>query len=436
MSLKKIENYFIPNSILDIGANIGQFYSEIKNIFPDSYYYLVEGNENCEPVLKTLSVDYSICLLSDFEKEVDFYVREVEPVCTGNSIYRENTSFYNDDQIVIEKKQTKTLSTLLGEKTFDLIKLDVQGSEIDIINGGLELFRNAKAVLMEVSLVEYNQNAPTKEFVYQYMEDIGFSPVEIIGNINHPLTHELIQQDVLFLNKKYKKIALITTLFDYPETYEPSFYKNALKYFLPGDIHVIRNAGLITHGSYYDKLFFYKTVKVLEYIESTIVGKYDYILFLDGTDTNFIKSPESIIEKFKSLNCNIIMGAEKGLWPPTNYVHLYEHKRAINDSKYLNSGTYFGYTDRIVYHLKDIIEKEYQTGIDDQGRWTIQYLLNDSIIIDQERDFFFSTLDTKGSIKIEGKNVTLLGLNACIIHDNGPHTEDTIKLTSILNENN
>lgn len=233
-----------------------------------------------------------------------------------------------------------------------------------------------------------------------------------------------------------KKIALITALFDYPENYEPSFYKNALKYFLPEDIHVVRNSGLITNGSYYDKLYFYKTVKVLEYIESNIIGNYEYILFLDATDTNFIKSPENLIGKFQKLNCDVVMGAEKGLWPPTNFTHLYENKRAINDSKYLNSGTYFGYTNKIVNHLKEIVEKGYQNGIDDQGKWTIQYLLNDSIIIDQERDFFFSTLDTKDSVKIEGKNVSLIGLDACIIHDNGPHTENTIKLTNILNENN
>lgn len=232
------------------------------------------------------------------------------------------------------------------------------------------------------------------------------------------------------------KISLITSLFDYPDYYQPSFYKNALKYFSSDDIHVIRNSGLITDGSYYDKLYFYKTVKVLEYIELHILGKYDYILFLDATDTNFIKSPEGIVEKFKSLNCNIVMGAEKGLWPPTNYTHLYENKRAINDSKYLNSGTYFGYTNEIVRHLKDIIEKEYQTGIDDQGRWTIQYLLNDDIVIDQEREFFFSTLDTKDSVKIENNEVSLLNLGACIIHDNGPYTDNTIKLTQILNENN
>ena len=203
MSSESIKKYFEPKSILDIGANVGQFYNEIKNIFPNSYYYLIEGSESCEVVLETLNVDYSICLLSDSEKEVDFYIRKNEPRCTGNSIYRENTSFYDDDQILIEKKQTKTLSNLLNNQKFDLIKIDVQGSEIDIINGGLDIIKEAKGILMEVSLMEYNQNAPTKEFVYEYMDNLGFKPVELIGNINHPLTYELIQQDILFLNKKY-----------------------------------------------------------------------------------------------------------------------------------------------------------------------------------------------------------------------------------------
>ena len=203
MSLESIKKYFEPKSILDIGANVGQFYNEIKNIFPDSYYYLVEGSESCEVVLETLNVDYSICLLSDSEKDVDFYIRKNEPRCTGNSIYRENTSFYDDDQILIEKRQTKTLSNLLNNQVFDLIKIDVQGSEIDIINGGLNIIKEAKGILMEVSLMEYNQNSPTKDFVYEYMDNLGFKPVELIGNINHPLTYELIQQDILFLNKKY-----------------------------------------------------------------------------------------------------------------------------------------------------------------------------------------------------------------------------------------
>jgi hypothetical protein len=140
--------------------------------------------------------------LSDIEKDVDFYIRKFEPRCTGNSIYREQTSFYDDDQIIVEKRKTQTISQLLGNKIFDLIKIDVQGSEIDIINGGREIFENSKGILMEVSLVEYNKNAPLKDYVVEFMNDLGFIVTEHIGNINHPLTYQLIQEDLFFLNKK------------------------------------------------------------------------------------------------------------------------------------------------------------------------------------------------------------------------------------------
>ena len=233
-----------------------------------------------------------------------------------------------------------------------------------------------------------------------------------------------------------EKIALLTALFDYPYNYQPSFYRNASKFFKSDDIHVVRNSGLINDGSYYDKLYFYKVVKVLEYIEQNIKGKYEYILFLDATDTNFISEPINLIDKFKELSCSIIMGAEKGLWPPTNYTHMYDQKPVLSEYKYLNSGTYFGYTDKIIDHMKEIIEKEYQTGIDDQGKWTIQYLLSEDIIIDQKQDFFFSTFNSKENVKFDQKNISLINSTAFIVHDNGGHNEETIKLTDLINENN
>ena len=44
MNLEIVKKYYEPKTILDIGANVGQFYNECKSIFTDSYYYLVEGN--------------------------------------------------------------------------------------------------------------------------------------------------------------------------------------------------------------------------------------------------------------------------------------------------------------------------------------------------------------------------------------------------------
>jgi len=432
MDLDKIKKYFTPTTILDIGANIGQFYNNCKKIFPDSYYYLIEGNNFCEEALSGLDVDFSISLLSDKVKTVDFYIRKTEPLCTGNSIYREKTIFFCDDDIKIEKRQTSTLDNLLSGKKFDLIKLDVQGSELDVMNGGLDTIKKSIGVILEVSLIEFNENSPSKKDVINFMNELGFDSVEVLGTISHPITHEIIQEDILFIQRKLNDVALITVLFDYPEYYLPPFYENSKKFLNQEDIHIVRFNNEFIGGSYYDKLFYYKIVGLLDYIKKNILGKYKYVLFLDATDTNFIGSPKEIINKFKKFNCSILFGAEYGLWPPTDFSHLYSNKRKSTDKYYLNSGTYIGYTEKIISNLDEIIEKKYQDGIDDQGKWTIQYLMSQDIEIDQECEIFFSTYLSKKDVSVNGTNIFLIGKNACIIHDNGPYGEETLKLTDLL----
>jgi hypothetical protein len=227
-----------------------------------------------------------------------------------------------------------------------------------------------------------------------------------------------------------ERIAIISPLYGYPNDYVTTFYNKALESFAPEDIHVIRSHDQF-EGTYYDKFFHYKLENVLEYLEANILGKYDYVLFLDALDTTFLKQPTDLVEKFLELNCSIIFGAEQNLWPPTDFSHLYENKRVISRYKYLNSGTYFGYVEKIIEHLKEIVEKRYI--IDDQGTWTIQYLVHDDIIIDQECNFFFSSLDSKDKVSVVDGNVILDGVNAYIVHDNGPYTENTIKLVNMIN---
>jgi len=174
MSLSNIKKYFTPNSILDIGANMGQFYNEAKNLFPNSLFYLIEGNPDCEPQLKTLNIEYKIALLSDKVKTVDFYIREQESTCTGNSIYKENTDFYKEGSYITKKLSTVTLDSIFTDKSFDLVKIDVQGSELDIIKGGLNLIKKSKGVLLEVSLTDFNIGAPNKEEVISFMKSYIF----------------------------------------------------------------------------------------------------------------------------------------------------------------------------------------------------------------------------------------------------------------------
>lgn len=189
----------VPYGILDIGANRGHWAAMAKQLWPSSYIVCVEGNPECDAELKASGFSYRIALLAETEKEVTFYTRRGAPACTGCSIYLEDTQFYAGDAAEPHTMQTETLDSMFPDAVFDLIKIDVQGAELDVLRGGVELVKRAKALLLECSLEQYNKGAPLIDDVRAYCNSIGF-PVEIhMDNIVHPINRNVIQQDKLFL---------------------------------------------------------------------------------------------------------------------------------------------------------------------------------------------------------------------------------------------
>lgn len=199
MNLAKINNHFYPHRVLDIGANIGQFHKECKASYPNSFIFSIEASPECENSLQQITDNYLITLLAKDDSEYSFYSRKEDPTCTGNSIYRELTQFYSDDQLQVLKQKGVKLDDLFTEGSeFDLIKIDTQGSELDIITGGMELIKKAKGVLLEVSLTRYNEGAPLYDEVIAFMQSINFEMVDILDEARNHGAH---QQDILFLNK-------------------------------------------------------------------------------------------------------------------------------------------------------------------------------------------------------------------------------------------
>lgn len=186
-----------PSRVLDIGANVGGFFIETRNLWPNAFYTLVEANERCRPHLDATGQRYYIATLGDCAREVDFYTVPSSPTCTGNSYYRELTDAYDDSRVVVERKRLVPLSELLPGETFDFIKVDVQGAEMDVIRGGMDIFRSAEHVLMEVSVQEYNRGGPLWGEMIPFMASIGFGSHSVINDLHHP-TMGLIQHDVLF----------------------------------------------------------------------------------------------------------------------------------------------------------------------------------------------------------------------------------------------
>jgi FkbM family methyltransferase len=188
-----------PKRILDIGAHRGEFTTLCRYKFPSAYFFLIEGEDFHEYMLK--NENYKIAYLSDKSEEKIFYKTKRMTGNSGDSFYRENTNYYSDDSVIMEKVQTTTLDDIFtNNETFDFIKIDTQGSELDILRGGVNTIRDAYAILLEVSIYEYNLGGPKKEDVVSFMSNLGFNKQVVVSEIFHPfISGILIQQDILFL---------------------------------------------------------------------------------------------------------------------------------------------------------------------------------------------------------------------------------------------
>lgn len=192
------ERGFYPDKIYDIGANIGKWTDFMKEIFPMSEYYLFEANE--DNLNHSASSHYlNVLLGSEDNKEIDFYISNTVGN-TGASVYKELTSHY--DNCTVRKKLTRTLDNYIEELNIDypdFIKIDTQGSELDILNGGKKCLEHAKMVLLEVSLHQYNKGAPLFAEVINYMDTHNYEVIDIIDNTN--INNYLYQVDILFAKK-------------------------------------------------------------------------------------------------------------------------------------------------------------------------------------------------------------------------------------------
>jgi hypothetical protein len=72
----------------------------------------------------------------------------------------------------------RTLDSVVAERGFplpDLIKIDVQGCEMDIIKGALETLRSAQYLIVELQDTNYNDGAPKADVTLPFIESLGWT---------------------------------------------------------------------------------------------------------------------------------------------------------------------------------------------------------------------------------------------------------------------
>jgi FkbM family methyltransferase len=215
-SLLGLRNLHI-RTIIDIGANKGQFAKWISNIFPQAEIYCFEPLPEPFNLLKRWAekqknrrIKSFNFALGDNEGIVNIFMH-IDHSSSSSFLKTTETCEqlypFTKKQITTKVKLRaldKWIASIENPSLDILIKLDVQGYEASVIKGGIKTFGMAKACILEVNLDQLYEDQATFESISKLLNDLGYC---YAGNLNQTYADDgrVIFIDAVFVREKNLK---------------------------------------------------------------------------------------------------------------------------------------------------------------------------------------------------------------------------------------
>jgi len=186
---------FSPATVIDVGVGRGS--KALYTHFANARFLLIEPLQEFEENLK------AVCLQYRAEYVLAAACAKAGTVKIGiEAGHMDGTSLLNEGGVQREVPAV-TLDEVCQDKALGgpfLIKVDVQGAELDVLEGAQSILRDTEIVILEVSLFRFYK-APVFHEVIAYMKQKGFVAYEIYGAHNRPLDGAQAQVDIVFVKE-------------------------------------------------------------------------------------------------------------------------------------------------------------------------------------------------------------------------------------------
>lgn len=194
---------FAPRGIIDVGANKGEWTRLALSIFPKTPVLMIEPQEEMETRLSELAKINTNCryLKAGAGRKNGELVQTIWEDSEGSSFLpAENTDLLKTG------KQRKTRIVAIDDVLAreypqlipDLVKLDIQGFELEALSGAETLFGRTEIFILEASLFSFMPNQPIVRDVIAFMAERKYELYDIPGRCRRPFDGALGQVDLAF----------------------------------------------------------------------------------------------------------------------------------------------------------------------------------------------------------------------------------------------
>lgn len=193
-----------PRACIDVGAAFGDFTVACARVFRSARYLLVEPLEEYKVFLDKVVAElpeayYSMVAAAAHSGSTEIHVHRD---LVGSSLFGEAEGVQVDG--FKRTVHAATLDQLCYAHQITgpyLIKIDVQGAELEVLKGAGEVLRNTEYLILETSLFRFFIGGPQFDAVVEFMKSKGFVPYDILGLSYRPFDGALAQVDVAFVQE-------------------------------------------------------------------------------------------------------------------------------------------------------------------------------------------------------------------------------------------
>ena len=211
LTSRKIFNWlkqFNIRTVLDIGANTGQFAALIHKTLPDAMIYAFEPLKDCHEQLVERMKNaprfkaFQFALGSE-DVEMNMHRSTYSPSSSIRPMSPlHEKAFPYTKGAVSEKITVKRLDDIAEGLTLTknlLVKIDVQGFEDQVFAGGAQTIPKAKALIVETSFERLYEGQPLFDEIYAITKRMGFVHHGNLSQLLSPVDGSVLQADGIFI---------------------------------------------------------------------------------------------------------------------------------------------------------------------------------------------------------------------------------------------